>query len=198
MPLSQKSEVKYSELDSLVQEAKKYKSAEEFVKAQGEPVYHWTDRVFDKFDLSKIPENEQWLYGRWIYVSPNKEFTAKYWKNNIEIIIDKNANLVDWDTKLSATKLSQLKSTLKDKFNVDNDTLTHIFSIPWKPINLYKRIQDILEISPKKASDIFSESWIHWITVSKNWKLHEISIFDDTKIKTKQQLIDIYNKANKK
>jgi len=32
--LSQKSEVKYSEPDTLVQEAKKYKSAEEFVKAQ--------------------------------------------------------------------------------------------------------------------------------------------------------------------
>jgi hypothetical protein len=40
LPLSQKSEVKYSKPDTLVQEAKKYKSAEEFVKAQGEPVYH--------------------------------------------------------------------------------------------------------------------------------------------------------------
>jgi hypothetical protein len=54
LPLSSKSEVKYSKPDTLVQEARKYKSAEEFVKAQGEPLYHRSQNKFDKFDMSKV------------------------------------------------------------------------------------------------------------------------------------------------
>ena len=48
LPMSQKSEVIYSKPDSLIQEARKYKSAEEFVKKQIN-TYHGTSQTFNEF-----------------------------------------------------------------------------------------------------------------------------------------------------
>src|SRR3990167_1190642 len=43
----------YGDAEPLIQEARKYKSADEFVKSQGTPLYHRTDASFDNFDLAK-------------------------------------------------------------------------------------------------------------------------------------------------
>ena len=48
------------ELQPLAEEAKKYKSAEEFIRAQGTPVYHGTNREFNVFDkLTPIVTGKQ-------------------------------------------------------------------------------------------------------------------------------------------
>lgn len=183
--------------DELINEAKKYKSFDEFKKSQGQEFYHWTKQKFDRFDLSKIPENEQWLYWRWIYITPDKVVTQTYWWNLINSYLDKGANLIKWDEKIPIKNIKNLKENIRQDFNVDTSTMEYIFSIPPKTINLYKRLQDILEISPKKASDLFSKSWIDWITVYKNWSLREISLFSENKIKTEAQLKQIYEQATK-
>ena len=46
--------------NSLLSEAKKYKSADEFVKAHGEPVYHGTLADFENFDGKKAGSNTEW------------------------------------------------------------------------------------------------------------------------------------------
>lgn len=184
--------------DDLIKEARKYKTFEDFKKSQWQELYHWTKQNFDKFDLSKISENEQWLFWRWIYTTPNKKMAENYWWNVINSYIDKSSNLVKWDDKIPTKNISNLKENIKNDFKIDNDIINHIFSIPPKSINLYKRIQDILEITPKKASELFSKSWIDWITVYKDWKLKEISLFNDTKIKTEAQLKQIYEQSKPK
>lgn len=42
------------ELEGLAAEAKKYKSADDFIAAQGKPVYHGTKHQFDNFDPTKL------------------------------------------------------------------------------------------------------------------------------------------------
>ncbi len=64
--------------NSLISEAKKYKSAEEFVKAQGTPVYHGTNKEFDNFDLSKAGTIQKSDWGTGVYLEPNKNFASRY------------------------------------------------------------------------------------------------------------------------
>ena len=52
--------LKPSVVEPLIEEAKKYKTADEFIKAQGTPVYHGGTEEFDKFDASKAWTNTGW------------------------------------------------------------------------------------------------------------------------------------------
>src|SRR4051794_23926781 len=63
------------ELEPLAAEAGKYKSAEEFVKAQGTPVYHGTKADFEKFDISKATND---LYGKGIYFAEDANVAKGY------------------------------------------------------------------------------------------------------------------------
>lgn len=47
--------------DNLIQEAKKYKSAEEFIKAQETPIYHGTPEKFDTFNTNISEGNATWF-----------------------------------------------------------------------------------------------------------------------------------------
>jgi len=86
-----KSKVKSSTVDNLESEAKKYKSAEEFVKAQGTPVYHGTNRDFTSFDIKRsFPERNNSIgAGEAIYVSPTKELAQKYTKASSNASFDR-------------------------------------------------------------------------------------------------------------
>ena len=68
--------------EDLLREAKKYKSAEEFVKAQGKTVYHGTNAKFDVFDKSKIGEATG--VGDWgdgFYFSDNEDVAKSFAKD---------------------------------------------------------------------------------------------------------------------
>ncbi len=68
----------------LIEEAKKYKSAEEFVKSQGTPVYHGTDREFqgDEFSVEKLGSNTLASSAKkGFFFSPNKEVAMFYARN---------------------------------------------------------------------------------------------------------------------
>jgi hypothetical protein len=67
--------------DKLTQEARKYKTAEEFVNAQGKPVYHGTTRVFTNFDISKTNAIRAKEFGtptRGISLSSSQEIADRY------------------------------------------------------------------------------------------------------------------------
>jgi hypothetical protein len=74
-------------VDPLLEEARKYKSAEEFVKAQGEKFIHETNAPdIKEFKLGKAGENTQdsWL-GKGVYFQKDGTFKIeKYGKNKVE------------------------------------------------------------------------------------------------------------------
>jgi len=65
-----------TEITPLLKEARKYKSAEEFVKAQGKPFYHGTDaKVAGGLQVGK----EAGIFGKGVYLSDSPEFSKKLW-----------------------------------------------------------------------------------------------------------------------
>ena len=174
LPLSQKSEVKYSKPD-LASEAKKYKSAEDFVKAQWQTLYHWTniknaEMIKSKPRLLSVDEHKQFpttvVWDTQIWISSSKEkWIAEYfaslqpaWKwEVVELVLPKNAKVyklpdsVDSIDSLWLKKLQQLKKE-------------------W-----YDAIEDL----------------------KNTWWESEIRILSPEILKTRQQLTEIWNKANK-
>jgi len=82
----------------LTAEAKKYKSAEEFVKAQGTKFVHETDASnLTEFDITKAGANtgDSWL-GRGIYFQQEGTFKIeKYGKNKVEAYISPTAKIFE-------------------------------------------------------------------------------------------------------
>lgn len=63
----------------LAQEARKYKTLEEFISAQGQPLYHGTNKDFDTFDVTKAGTVKTSDWGqRGIYFDPTKRGADYY------------------------------------------------------------------------------------------------------------------------
>ncbi len=85
--------------DSLLEEAKKYKSAEEFVKAQGTPVYHGSSKaeIINKEGFKLLPKNERNMasaFGDGVYLADKKSgaYTSKT-EGLVEAYIPKDIKL---------------------------------------------------------------------------------------------------------
>jgi len=194
LPMSQKSEVIYSKPveDTLVKEARKYKSAEEFVKAidnqwdktlyapqvglkteTGKPViikwFHWTDKQFDKFI---IPKDGVRYTGDGVYFFPDKApaewyVAGKKWARVVESYL-----------------------ALKNPYNMylpqDN--------IDWQPWK--ERIREIMDKWHDsiivRMKDIDSETG----KVEADL-INEIVVFDTDRIKSKDDIIKAFNSIKK-
>jgi len=181
LPLSQKSEVKYSKPD-LESEAKKYKSAEEFIKKEAirkRLISEWTkinpdDTVtlyhatYNKDDIIK-----QWEF-KWTRAAPWWMVGVDLWDNIVYFWTDKKWVQDTWSS-----------SWTRDIIEV---------KVPLEYIR--KPAQNELEVYfewwLKKKWDI----WIPWVKPQSTHydKIAEMTFLTD---KEKQQLLDIYNKANK-
>jgi hypothetical protein len=177
-----------NDIDSgLMAEAKKYKSAEDFMKAQWVPLYHWTDAKFDKFDIGK--SWEKWIsLWKWINLAEKKweaEFYSKN-KNTIKVFLDKNINIKSFDSQ--SDFIQQRKNSW---FNSSDN------SVKW--------INDDIA----KYSKYLLEKWYDWIMipVNNNYRMRawwnaefgrNLTIFNPEKVKTESQLRKIYEQANKK
>ena len=166
-----------ADVDSgLIEEARKYKSAEEFIKAQGEPVFHWTNETFDTFDFEKALQKwERWwnLWWFWFYTTPRLG-TAQWYGKNIISIPFKPKNPLD----LSKFKTKQ---ELADYLDMSEDAMT---MINWMPT-----------ASQTQASQMTShalELW-HDAIIANKW--NEIVILKPENFKTTEQLKYIYKKA---
>jgi hypothetical protein len=59
----------------LIEDAKKYTRPDDFIKAQGTPLYHGTNNTFEIFDKSKIgTQTDSGLFGRGFYFGDSPEF----------------------------------------------------------------------------------------------------------------------------
>lgn len=73
--------------DDLVNEAKKYKTFEEFKKSQWKELYHWTNANFEEFDKNKM---WMWNFWKWFYFTDNKNIADNFWKNTKIVSIKMN------------------------------------------------------------------------------------------------------------
>src|SRR5690348_10145350 len=76
------------ELEPLAAEARKYKSAEEFVKAKTN-AFHGTDAEFEVFDQSKAG-SKGILYGKGTYLTNSRDIAKFHGKNIKEVYVDKS------------------------------------------------------------------------------------------------------------
>ena len=179
LPLSQKSEVKYSKPDTLVQEAKKYKSAEEFVKAitwKDITVYRWTK---EWSEFSGV--GWQW-HGAWKYYTDSKSEASLYWPSvkEYKVKLNKPFNMAwkediisvfgktEWlsDQKIGNTTFWELskkraeiaKSISKDKMDIWdwNPGFKHVdFEYGWKTYSIKNATDN--ELGIKNLQEVFSE-----------------------------------------
>jgi hypothetical protein len=148
----------------LEQEAKKYKSAEEFVKAQGKIVHHSTDSSnFDEFNPKLSSKGLENIYknplGDGLYVSSDRDFTKRFGKNTYEFVLPKDAKI----KTIGATKFEQIeypaiiKATLK-KLGINyndlslGDKVMLNRAVPNTPIEaLYDAEEYIIDILKSKG-----------------------------------------------
>ncbi len=160
----------------LIQEARKYKSAEEFVKAQGEPIYHGTTAE----NASKIEQGgfkimDTQRNGRYsgdgVYFAPESNSVAHFGGEKGKVIE-------------AYINQKNFKTVFIPEGNID-----------WQPgnelVNEWKRAgYDGIVMKLRDTDSITGKVMDEWV--------NEIVSFKPDQIKTKSQLTDIWNKANKK
>jgi len=169
-------------LDPLAQEATKYKSAEEFVKAQ--PTYYHGSPNADAlqkggFDLSKAGSTSGYkgVYGRGVYLT-NDVSRANLYGKSMDIVIDPKAKLLQVDAKNAL------------------DTLFIAETKYGEPDLIRKMVMDKGYDGVRIINNETRPSNFTGKTIKAG--AEEIAIFNPDIIKTKSQLTEIWNKANKK
>ena len=181
----------------LLQEAGKYKSEEEFVKAQGEPSYHGTSAKFDKFDPKKRG-SAQGFDEPGVSFTTDKESAARYdlrfprkprysW-TDADKEAAKNANVVeayfDKRNPLTFDELNNLYADGKIKTAPKSEVNGAGFVRPEQFIdNNRQAIKEASDITGKKVFKVTAEGQTNYM------------VTDESLIKTKSQLTDLYNKA---
>lgn len=163
------------ELEPLAAEARKYASAEEFVKAQGEPLYHGTSDIAAE-DISKNGfdlKSEGMNAGNGVSLTDDKEIANIFGEEGKTI----DAVLTN-DTKLVSPKEFLIT---KNDFGEKSG----------------------FETATQKAIDFYKEKGYDGVDFRKgNGSIpdalkSEVRIWNPEKIKTKDQLIEIYKSATK-
>jgi hypothetical protein len=166
-----------SKIDDLTQEARKYKSADEFVKSKVDS-FHGTDAVFDEFDITKASGDQ---YGKGINSVTDPKRASMYGKNVVGVYTGIK-NPIDLNKKVAPELAAVLKKeTGVDFSSFDNKTMLD---------RLYGK-----GLSADTIVGLFKKAGYDG-TVKKLPDGHRILVaFDTSSIKTKAQLTDIWNKA---
>ena len=193
----------------LVEEARKYKSAEEFVMAQWEPVYHWSKNKFEQFDskFTKTSSNraDKWV---WTYFTDNKKIAQEYAKDNwylyTTFVNKEKSKILNWDEPLKSQKDKSVIKWIVEKYLEPNKNR---YPEKWLIIDIEKSLNNkepfwiIYEyltsvIDEKELSKILNSKWIDWIISKDYWMWWNVyTLFDANKIKTESQLKQIYEQS---
>lgn len=166
--------------NSLINEAKKYKNAEEFVKAQGEPVYH---AGVEDFNPNKIKKSGK---GIGFYTTKNKDYADTFLSESTGFGGKKPIEGAKTNTFFISPDANVL--TKKDipsnlKWDFDGGTLTDLQDL--KKLGGPQGLQDrIAQFAIKKGYDMVDLDG-------------QQIILNGDKIKTKSQLEQIWKEANK-
>ncbi len=173
---------------SLIKEAKKYKTADEFIKEQGTPVYHGTSKQFDKFDTTKISEGN---LGKGIYLTDNQT-AAKYHS----LLADRKQLVKEVNPKTLKYRDEKLGEIMD--INISKDAKIKEFSkMPTREMVNKARQEGFDGVKYPDTLYKTAEDWNFKLLGEMKETPNTTLLFNSDKIKTKSQLQDIWNKANK-
>lgn len=187
--------------DGLMSEAKKYKSAEEFVKAQGTPVYHGGSkkRTFQDY---KVNAGEYGLTQRTdsplgIYFAEDSGIAQSFGKEIMAGRV-KSSKILDVsaiDNPYDA--LNKLGFTDEEINAFPFDVSEQSYKRYWG--SQYNHIEQALKRSPEKLKRLKEQyDGIRFLDKTGSTQHPTIVVFDPKKVLTDSQLTDIWKKANKK
>ena len=167
---------------NLINEARKYKSAEEFVKAQGDIVYHGgTVKSVDD-----VITNDNKAF----YVTKDKDFAQDFADDFIKGKMDSGGKEVlvsDFIIKPEAKILTRKNLPKQFLFDYEGGTLSNLSDL--KKYGGSQGLQDSAQKwARNKGYDV-----LDWGGEQGN----ELIVLNKNVLQTKSQLIDIWNKANK-
>jgi len=198
-----------SKIDPLINEARKYKTAEEFVKAQGTPVYHGTQGDFEIFSPKTGKEKLAGQAGT--FFTTNQTEASGFGKNIKETYISPNAKIkveyaYDMSPEIRAEKIFKarrdgydavqlkgiqpLRGNRAELSKLDNE----INKLKPEIDKLNQRMLDGKITPEQNLSDPLMKKWV--ALLEQRNPTHTI-VFNTDVIKTKSQLTDIWNKAHK-
>ncbi len=159
--------------DALLAEARKYKTPEEFVKAQGEPILHGTNKSFDTFDVSKRGANEKDFQSKNAFFFTDSLDTAKSYGKNIQERYGKFTN----------------------PLTIDADGA--MYSGGSSAVDMKEVLRDAIEKAKNSGNDVVI---VKNLSDRKDWGNYEpathYAVLDTNKLLTKSQLTDLWKKAN--
>lgn len=177
--------------DNLLQEARKYKSAEEFVKAQGTPFYHGSKNEI----VGDMKTGIKGSRGAGIYITPDIKQAERHGNIN-KVFIDNKAKIFDFGKKTKEELKNDIISFLdKNKIKYE-DRNGFIFSDIGNIDLGYgvskAQFNDFLKGANKDK--FFKDLGYDLAKFGKDET--QIVVYNPNVIKTESQLIDIWNKFN--
>lgn len=180
-----------SQWDDLISEAKKYKSADEFINKQ-DIVYHWTNNEFDNFQLStNKTKNASSVNSKAVFFADDKNSVKYYGKNIKWAVIDKS-NLFDYK---NPNHIKELEKYL-EKYSVQDVQPWALFGKD--SLMSFLKKWDYWLIESKLIQSYIKKKWFDWFIANDYWSKDVYWILNLDKIKTESQLKQIREQANKK
>lgn len=210
-------EAKPSVVEPLIEEAKKYKSADEFVKAQGTPVYRGdaTPIKLSEMDTTKVfnPAEKEAL-GAFnntpgLYFTDSVANAKSYGKNLTEVSVKPTANVINVSDAPKILKRADVEKIIRSNPRIKD------WAMNWDE-NFDKAIKQITDsvMVEKDGNEFLKAIWsdggfsegdfvkamqnagIDGLKVPKEGVNHFV-IYNKDAIQTKSQLTEIWNKAHK-
>lgn len=185
--------------NTLIAEARKYKSADEFVKAQGTPVYHGgTVKSFDEYKVGfgEYGVDRRTDYPMGIYTVEDKSIASNF-GDVLEGVLPKDKRVLDVTDAKTVGELWDMvgyKPEFVSPYNSiqPDQTIKYHgsqYSLLEKTLNSNKELLQSLKDS--------GYSGIKFVDKTNGVNHPTIVVFDPSQIKTKSQLIDIWNESQK-
>jgi hypothetical protein len=202
-------------VDPLISEARKYKSAEEFVKGQGTPIFRGdtTPLQLSEMDTSKVfnPSEKEALSAfnntPGLYFTDSVENANSYGKNITKVSVDPKANIIDVKDAPKLLKRSDVEKIIKSNpdfkdwsTNWDENS-NKALKMMVDSVMAEKNGNEFLKaiwsdggFSPANFTDAMKKAGIDGIKVQKEGVKHFV-LYNKDSLKSESQLTDIWNKA---
>ena len=188
--------IKLPKTSTLLEEAKG-KTLEEFVKAQGTPVYHATSKDFTEFDINK--SNTGHGSAKAIFVSETPDATKYYQRGDkarvVEATISPDAKIFDYKTDKDV--IEEFLQSVPEQ--PSSDAISRGFTESPRAIR-----RDVISsgnwgsIEGKEFQDFLKKKGYDGFRVMDMTGNEALGITNPSKIKTRTQLEDIWKQANQK
>jgi len=191
----------------LIQEAKKYKSADEFVKAQAKD-FHGTNVRFDKFEKSKLGVSTNAKSAeKGFWFTDNKDVAKGYGEyaseKQVRDILDQiqiEERKGNWSKAEELTRQAEELSAeyadpiiIESKLNLTNPATYDAKGAGFLATD--KKINDLIDKAIKDGNDALIIKNLRDSVYSSDIPATHTIVFDEGKVLTKSQLTDIWNKA---